>query len=577
MAIMNYNNLFFIINVLVTLLFVANNNNNNIDAVPLVARNSSATDGKWEFVGKTGVSAMHMTLIRPTKVLIIDKAGINPEALISNGKYAYSTLYDLTTNTYRVLSLHTNTFCSAGAYLANGTMVETGGAEDTAGEKNGFQSVRLIDGCDDGKCDWVEFPYELDSARWYNSMTSLPDGRVFNLGGSTKACAINRKDIENPTYEFFPKEHEKGQKIQFLEDSFPFNLYPTLIVLPGSKGQNWLFLAANKKAQIWDYVKKEIVRHLPDIPGGPRTYPLTGTGALIPLTYRNNYKAEIIVCGGGTSMKDRNAPAENTCERIDLSDEHAQWDEDEFGPNMETGRLMPDVIHLPDGKLLYVNGAGTGMAGWDKKATNSTPRLHTAGKPTRNPLLYDPKAEKGSRWSKFVEDPIVRVYHSSATLVPDGTVFVAGSNPNRYYCGMDQCEHPTEHRAEKFYPPYLLNGVPRPTITKVDGHSKLNGVDAVPLKYGQKISVSVEVSSSHGEFTASMSHMGFVTHSQHMSSRVVELKVENVQKTESGYTMDITTPPNSNMITPGRHNYLFVMNKGTPAKTAIEVQMNLDH
>ncbi|CAB4492714.1 unnamed protein product [Rhizophagus irregularis] len=404
---MKFNNLLLIINVLVTYLFVANNI--IIDAVPLILRDASnatdANDGKWEFVGKTGVSAMHMTLIRPTKVLIIDKAGINPEALIANG------------------NLHTNTFCSAGAYLANGTMVETGGAEDTAGEKNGFQSVRLIDGCDDGNCDWLEFPYELDSARWYNTMASLPDGR------------------------------------RILSH---LNLYPTVIVLPGPKGQTWLFLAANKKAQIWDYTSKEIVKHLPDIPGGPRTYPLTGTGALIPLSYRNNYQAEIIV--------------------INLADKNPQWDEDEFGPNMETGRLMPDVIHLPDGKLLYVNGAGTGMAGWDKKATNKTPRLHTA-------------------------DPIVRVYHSSATLVPDGTVFVAGSNPNRYYCGMDQCEHPTEHRAEKFYPPYLLNGVSRPTITKVAGHTKLNDADAIPVKYGQTISVEVEVDSPTPQFTSSLSHM----------------------------------------------------------------------
>jgi hypothetical protein len=484
-------------------------------------------------------------------------------------------MYDLTTNTYRILSLRTNTFCSAGAYLANGTMVETGGAEDTAGEKNGFQSVRLIDGCDDDSCDWLEFPYMLDSARWYNTMTTLPDGRVFNLGGSTKAAAINRKDIENPTFEFYPKDHEKGLKIQFLEDSFPYNLYPTVIVLPGPKGQNWLFLAANKKAQIWDYVTKEIVKHLPDIPGGPRTYPLTGTGALIPLTYENNYKAEIIVCGGGTDMKNRLAPAENTCERIDLSQDNPQWIEEEFGPNMKTGRLMPDVIHLPNGKLLYVNGAGAGMAGWDKKARGDRPRLHTASFPTKNPLLYDPNAKLGSRWSKFAEAPIIRVYHSTATLIPDGTVFVAGSNPNRYYCGMDQCEHPTDVRAEVFVPPYLLNGIPRPEIKKVAGHNKLNEENAIPVTYDQKISVEIDIDSDDVELTASLSHMGFVTHSQHMSARVVKLKVENVQRSETGYTMDITIPPNSNIFPPGRHNYLFILNKGTPGKTAIELHVNL--
>ena len=43
---------------------------------------------------------------------------------------------------------------------------------------------------------------------------------------------------------------------------------------------------------------------------------------------------------------------------------------------------------------------------------------------------YDPKQPRGSRWSKGGVTSIPRMYHSSATLLPDGTVFVSGSNPN---------------------------------------------------------------------------------------------------------------------------------------------------
>jgi hypothetical protein len=52
---MKFNNLLFIVNVLVTLSFVANNII-IINAVPLITRDASnttdATDGKWEFIGK---------------------------------------------------------------------------------------------------------------------------------------------------------------------------------------------------------------------------------------------------------------------------------------------------------------------------------------------------------------------------------------------------------------------------------------------------------------------------------------------------------------------------------------------
>ena len=43
---------------------------------------------------------------------------------------------------------------------------------------------------------------------------------------------------------------------------------------------------------------------------------------------------------------------------------------------------------------------------------------------------YDPAAAKGSRWSKAGVSSIPRMYHSTATLLPDGTVLVSGSNPS---------------------------------------------------------------------------------------------------------------------------------------------------
>lgn len=46
--------------------------------------------------------------------------------------------------------------------------------------------------------------------------------------------------------------------------------------------------------------------------------------------------------------------------------------------------------------------------------------------------MYDPEAPAGSRFSSAGLSPstVPRLYHSSATLLPDGSVFVSGSNPN---------------------------------------------------------------------------------------------------------------------------------------------------
>jgi hypothetical protein len=58
-------------------------------------------------------------------LFIVENNPINQK----DGRVAVSVEYDIQTNKKRVLNLNTNTFCSAGAFLGNGTLVHTGGAE----------------------------------------------------------------------------------------------------------------------------------------------------------------------------------------------------------------------------------------------------------------------------------------------------------------------------------------------------------------------------------------------------------------------------------------------------------------
>ncbi|CAG8597447.1 11445_t:CDS:2, partial [Dentiscutata heterogama] len=493
----------------------------------------------------------------------------NPDAVYPDGRYAFSSEYDLTTGKSRTLNLKTNTFCSAGSFFENGTLIESGGAEDTFGAQKGFQSVRLFTSCDNDNCDWLEFPAYMKSSRWYNTMVTLPDGRVFNIGGSTEAISINDYWVNNPTYEFFPKESNSSSsvKFQFLVDTLPYNLYPSVFVLPGPPNQTWLYISANKKAIIWDYVAQKIVKTLPDIPGGPRTYPVTGTIFLLPLHYEDNYTAEIVACGGSAEQKP-DSKSENDCARLNLALPNSNWTLEPFG-DFGTGRLMGDYIHMPDGKVLIVNGAGMGYAGWDKG--DITNRQHVARLPQKIPLLYDPKAPNGSRFTRMAEAKYVRVYHSTATLIPDGTVFIAGSNPNPAYCVT--CEYPTEYRVEIFTPPYLLNGTPRPIIRNIAGTTVFNSLIPIQTTYGEIVTILIDLNDPNAKITAALIHHGFVTHSQHMSARYVSLQIQNQIPIPSGYAVDVSLPPHPNIMPPGRHLYIYILNKGTPANTAIEINL----
>ena len=65
---------------------------------------------------------------------------------------------------------------------------------------------------------------------------------------------------------------------------------------------------------------------------------------------------------------------------------------------------------------------------------------------------------------------IPRMYHSSALLLPDGTVLISGSNPNAALTLTGP--YPTEFRTQIFTPHYLQWGVPRNVLWKVSGGGK---------------------------------------------------------------------------------------------------------
>jgi hypothetical protein len=96
-------------------------------------------------------------------------------------------------------------------------------------------------------------------------------------------------------------------------------------------------------------------------------------------------------------------------------------------------RLMGDAILTPDGKVFIVNGAKSGVAGYGN--VRNEVGSSNAANPTYRPCLYDPLAPAGQRFStNFPSSSIERVYHSSATLIPDGRIWIAGefrSSPTR--------------------------------------------------------------------------------------------------------------------------------------------------
>ncbi len=207
---------------------------------------------------------------------------------------------------------------------------------------------------------------------------------------------------------------------------------------------------------------------LPRIPNGVRvTYPMTATAVLLPLRPANGYTPEIMICGG--SKIDDTLPgyeisslelASSQCSRIVLSEGGIKsgWTLED----MPDSRVMPDAVTLPHGKILILNGARSGIAGYG----NVKDRVgqSNAANPVFQPVLYDPEAPIGHRFSSdgIPSSQIPRLYHSVASLTPSGAIMVAGSNPN---LDRSNVKYGTEYRVEWLLPPYMA--MARPTYSGV--------------------------------------------------------------------------------------------------------------
>ncbi|CAE6341149.1 unnamed protein product [Rhizoctonia solani] len=510
--------------------------------------------------GTTGVNAMQMTVATDKNVVIIDKYEQNP-LLDSTGDHSLGALYSTVTDTVRALNIKTNSFCATGTWLSNGTLVNLGGNPrvDIGGgsSANGLQGIRHFTPCDDGSCDIYESPQRIrmTSSRWYPSSCRLSDGSTIIVGGAYGGGWTNFDALNNPTYEFYPAKNIHGRNglqipMQFLIDTLPHNMFPHVILLPN----NQLFLAASNKAMLFNWETNTETR-LPNLPNGQITvYPMSAPAALLPLTWENNYKPEVVIFGGSQlpdTMKENEvssqSPTSKQASRIalDAAGIAAGWSFDE----MPEGRVMADCTILPDGKILVMNGAKTGTAGYGNVPDQIG--QSNADNPAFTPVLYDPAAPAGSRFSSagMPTSNIARLYHSVSTLLPDGRVMITGSNPN---ADVETRPYKTEYQVEYISPPYMTKS--RPSYT---------GLPAT-WNYGQNVTLTVTLPASLNPPTlgCSLMDLGFSTHGVHMDMRMVKLKCSLASNRKS---LIITGPPNASIYPPGPA-WLYVLSNGVPSK-----------
>ncbi|KAL0953560.1 hypothetical protein HGRIS_004780 [Hohenbuehelia grisea] len=506
----------------------------------------SAPDApKWSFNQKkvtSGIVALESIVVSPTLVLFFDKATDDP--LQINNHSAWGALWDLQTSTVRPLDVLSNSFCASGALLSNGSMVSVGGdpsifAGNTPANPAGNNAIRIFEPCaspSGAGCTLFEDPntHHLLEKRWYPASIRIFDGSLMIIGGTHIPVAFYNIDPVN-SFEFFPQKESTPRPSPFLERSLPANLFPRAFALPDGR----VFIVANNQSVIYD-IEKKTETILPDVPNNVRvTNPIDGSAILLPLS-PPDYVPEVLVCGGTSTdtidplLLSSQDPATTQCSRIKLTQEGIKkgWEVE----HMLEGRMMPELVHLPNGQVLITNGAGTGYAA---VASIKDPVGNSnADHAVLTPSLYTPSLPLGRRISNqgMPTSDIARVYHSSVTLTPQGNFLIAGSNPNGN-TNLTVKFH-SEFRVQTLDPPFM--SMERPRILSAPKKLKFASRVTVPISIPRSLKAS--------NVKVSLMDLGFSSHAFHSSARLVFM---DATISRSRNTLTFTTPPNGRVYPPG--------------------------
>lgn len=486
---------------------------------------NAATHGQWgipPFDSK--VVGIHAALLHTDKVLFFSHgdATMNEVESQEPAIEVGSAVLDMGTKSIKQQHIDDGLICSGHTFLPDGRLVVCGSER----KRSGVHALRIFTpgGRDDGQ--WTHHS-NLKEARWYPTCTTLPDGRVFIVGGHKW---FEDENTPNKTYEIFdPATGLQGPKPLPFPNDDEAVLYPFSFVLPDGRmlihtGTKTHFL----NLSTWRF--EHTVLEAADRPDrNARTYDVQGTAVLLPLLPDSTppYCARVMLIGGGGAPQVcARTPATNTCEILDLGAPSPRW---KLATPMSCARVMPDATLLPDGTVLVTGGSYTGKAN-----AGANPVLATE--------LYDPRTGK---WTTASSMSIPRLYHSTALLLANGRVLTAG---------MDSMWHPATFNAAKlrlelFAPPYISRGT-RPIIF------------AAPNEIGYEAEFEVQSSMTDSIKAAALISLSSVTHSFNSNQRYVGLSILD----RRADALRLLSPPNSYIAPPGYYLLFLVTEMGIPSR-----------
>ncbi|HSS35818.1 MAG TPA: carboxypeptidase regulatory-like domain-containing protein [Patescibacteria group bacterium] len=389
-------------------------------------------------------------------------------------------VWDPATNTFTpVPATFGDLHCAGQSTLADGRVVVVGGQNGSP--HNGTAVTALFDPF---SLTWTQGP-PMHYLRWYATSTTLPDGRVLATSG----------DAPDGTRAPNPEIYDPVANTWTVLTGAPRTqgLYPLMFVLPNGK----------------------IYESGPGASTSLLTTTGTGSWAAGPTNAysTNGYSESAVMLSPGVILRAGGGdPASNQTARIDMNAASPTW---QSVAKMNFPRRRMNLTILADGTAIALGG--------------------TRASDDANQAVLEAEIWNGTTWTTVAAMAEARMYHSSAVLLDDGRVLIAGG------------EAAGRLRAQIYSPPYLFKG-PRPTIS------------SAPSAVGYGSAFNVGSPDAASVVSVGLIRQAAATHAFDQNQRFVPLTFS-----QNGSNLSVTAPANGNIAPPGYYLLVIKDANGVPS------------
>jgi YVTN family beta-propeller protein len=487
--------------------------------------------GMWSATQAWPLNGLHSTLLPNGRVLTYGTP--TGAAGTQDGRYfdvwdpaqGFATVSHRTT--YRVDQV--NSFCSSAAFLADGRLLVSGG-------NSPFDSSEFTPS--DGTV--TTSLSRMADERWYGTMLALPDGRALMLGGSTPYGALRAYQdplaaINGGIVSMTPEVFEPGagwrslfgaQSREAFGPDFHRYWYPRAWVIQSGE----VFGISSEKMWFMSADGVGSIRVAGDFKTGVDAATKPNVG---PTSAAVMFAPGRVLQVGGNGYHDGHAtPSSALATVIDVTGATPVVTETAA---MTFARQWPSATVLPDGRVAVTGGTRFGNNGGADAVYEAE--------------LWNPVT---GTWATGARAAQIRVYHSAAILLPNGTVLSTGGGAPGPVNNLN---------AEIYYPPYLFRAASAGGA-ELAPRTELTAISALKASYGE----TLEADLSRADAVGSVVLVGAssVTHSFNTTQRRLELEF-----TQAGTRLAIAMPPSANAAPPGYY-VLFVLDAaGVPSPGVI--------